>query len=100
MAATRPSPWNYVLGGLLIAGGIALAIEPARELALDGKCVGDRDAQGRCGERVNFGGRGIVLGVGAGAALLGGAAVLSWRPLRTEVRVEAGQAGARLHVSF
>jgi len=97
---TRPTLWNYVLGGVLIAGGIALAIEPMRELALEGKCVGDRDAQGRCGERVTFGGRGIALGVAASAALLGGAAVLLWRPLRTEVRVEAGQAGARLQVSF
>jgi hypothetical protein len=99
-AAARPSPWNYVLGGGLIAVGISLAIKPVRELALDGNCVGERDAEGRCGQRVNFGGGGVAFGVGAGAALLGGAAVLLWRPLRTEVRVEAGQAGARLHVSF
>jgi hypothetical protein len=95
-----PSPWNYVIGSALLAGAVALAIEPVREIALHDDCVGTRDEQGRCSERVRFGTRGKLLAAGAAIALVSGVTVLVFRPIRVEVDASAIHVRAHLHARF
>jgi hypothetical protein len=84
------SPWNFVLGGVLVAGGLALAtIEPVQAAAKDGEC-----ADAACDRVYSFGAR-SGLQVAGGAVLAGaGVALLIWQPLRVEAH--AGSAGARI----
>jgi hypothetical protein len=90
------SPWNYVIGGVAIAAGVAVAtIDPVRAAARDGECV-DREC-----ERVYAFGADSALKLMAGVALAGaGAAVLIWRPLRVRARVDGESAGLDVHAQF
>ena len=88
----RSSPWNYVLGGALLAGGVALAtIEPIQALVKDGDCA-DAD----CTQVYDFGTR-SGLQLAAGAVLAGvGITWLVWQPLHITV-ITPGD-GARLSI--
>jgi hypothetical protein len=85
------SAWNYVLGGLAIAGGVALAtIEPAQTFAKDGDCANDA-----CTERYAAGGE-TALKIGAGALIAAaGVTFMIWQPIR--VSAELGADRAILH---
>jgi hypothetical protein len=90
----RASPWNFILGGVLIAGGIALAtIEPIQAAAKDGECV-----DSAC-ERVYKVGTQSVLQVAGGVALAGvGITLMIWQPFRVEVSSEHALIAARLRL--
>lgn len=70
-AEAAPSAWNLVLGITAMAAGAVYAGVAVAGLLREGDCVGDRDADGACGERAKLGVR-FWSQVGAGAALLGG----------------------------
>jgi hypothetical protein len=79
----KASPWNFVLGGILAAGGLALAtIEPAQTLAKDGDCANDA-----CSERYAAGGETFAkIGVGALLAAAG-VTLMIWQPLRVDAEI-------------
>lgn len=95
-AADEPSVWNYVLGGVTIAGGLALAtIDPLRAAARDGECV-DRD----CTRVYSFGGDSALKMV-AGIALVGaGITVMIWQPIRVSAQVDERSAQLSVHARF
>ena len=92
----EPSPWNYVLGGLAIAGGVALAtIEPIQTFAKDGDCANDE-----CSERYAAGGE-TALKIAAGALIAAaGVTVIIWQPLRVEAEIGQDHALLRGHLAF
>lgn len=90
------SPWNFVLGGILAAGGVALAtIEPVQAAAQDGDCANDA-----CTEVYEFGGESI-LKISIGAALVAaGVTVMIWQPLRVQAEIDERQALLRATISL
>lgn len=92
----KASPWNFVLGGVLIAGGIALAtIEPIQTIAKDGDCANDE-----CSERYTVGGE-TALKIGAGALLAAaGVTIMIWQPLRIDADVGPERALLRGRLAF
>lgn len=78
--ADKASPWNFVLGGILAAGGVALAtIEPIQTFAKDGDCANDA-----CSERYAAGGA-TYAKIGLGALLAAtGVTIMIWQPLRVD----------------
>lgn len=82
---SKPSVWNYVLGGVAIACGIALAtVDPVRAAARDGECANDD-----CTQVYAFGTESAIK-VAAGAVLAAaGVVVMVWAPLRVEAQVDA-----------
>lgn len=85
------SAWNFVIGGLAIAGGVALAtIEPVQTFSKDGDCANDA-----CTERYAAGSE-TALKIGAGALIAAaGVTFMIWQPLR--VNAELGADRAILH---
>ena len=79
----KASPWNFVLGGVLAAGGVALAtIEPIQTLAKDGDCANDS-----CSERYVAGGETFAK-IGLGALLAAaGVTIMIWQPLRVDAEI-------------
>lgn len=92
----RASPWNYVIGGVLAAGGVMLAtIEPIQTISKDGDCANDA-----CSERYAIGGE-TALKIGAGVLLAGaGVTVMIWQPLRVEADIGEDHAVIRGHLAF
>jgi hypothetical protein len=90
------SVWNFVLGGALAAGGVALAtIEPIQAAAKDGDCAKDP-----CTEVYEFG-TNSALKVAAGALLVAaGVTVMIWQPIQVRAEVDATHAfiAARLQL--
>jgi PEGA domain len=91
--------FDYLLGGALVAGGVALATPAFVALARDGEC-----ANGPCTEVYNGnGGTGIAMFVGAGALVGSGVAWLIWRPLSRytgDTALSVGAGGLRVRGSF
>lgn len=94
---TQPHFANYLIGGALIAAGVAALIQPFYTLALEGQCWDARDLDpGWCRSRVQFGpAGGVLLGVG-GAAILGGIIFMAVQPITMTTTVTADS--AMLHV--
>jgi hypothetical protein len=94
--ADRASPWNYVIGGVVAAGGLALAtIEPIQTISKDGDCANDA-----CSERYATGGE-TALKIGAGVLLAAaGVTIMIWQPLRVEADIGEDHAVIRGHLSF
>lgn len=90
--------WSYMLGSALVIAGAAVLITPIRTLASEDGCVGARDAQGRCAERIHAGASTIALLAVGGALVAGGATTLLVRPFR--VAVDAGPDSARAQLYF
>jgi hypothetical protein len=90
------SVWNFVLGGALAAGGIALAtIEPIQAAAKDGECAKDP-----CTELYTFGTDSIVK-VAAGAALAAvGVTVMIWQPIQVRAEVSSTHALLRARLQL
>jgi hypothetical protein len=90
------SPWNYVIGGILAAGGVALAtIEPIQTLSKDGDCANDE-----CSERYAAGGE-TALKIGAGALIAAaGVTIMIWQPFRMSAEINRDQALVRGHFVF
>lgn len=93
--STLPS---YLVGGALIATGVALAITPLRTLAQDGECDGRKDPQGRCAARVEFGGVSAVLLGAAIVGVLGGTALCIWTPLEIDLGADHATAALRFQL--
>jgi hypothetical protein len=93
-AETTGSVWNFVLGGALAAGGVALAtIEPIQAAAKDGDCANDD-----CSELYKFGGD-STLKIAAGAVLVAaGVTVMIWQPI--QVRAEVDETHALVSARF
>jgi hypothetical protein len=90
------SPWNYVIGSVLAAGGIALAtIDPIRTSTRDGECA-DTD----CNRVYRFGTESLLKVVAGGVLLAGGAVVLLLQPLRVEAELSGESAAVRVRGSF
>lgn len=87
-SGSKPSEWNYVIGGgLAVVGGLAIA-SFVRTAIEDGDCVGDVDAAGVCDKEVQLSPWGWVsLGVGA-AFLAGAGAMFIWQPLRVDITTD------------
>ncbi len=103
--SSRRSPWNYALGGTLVAVGLiptSLAISTARN---DGDCV-EVDAMNRCvvgesGYRVRDFGRLSVAELSIGVAAIGaGVFMLASRPIRVAATVSPDSASATVSGSF
>jgi hypothetical protein len=90
------SPWNYVIGGTLVAaGGALIVINPVRAAARDGRC-----ADPECNRVYNFGTR-SALELVAGIAVVGaGITALIWQPLRVETEVGPDRALVRTRLAF
>ena len=86
--ADAPSPWNFVIGGVLAAGGVALAtIQPIPDAIEAGDCADDD-----CKRLYKFGSASVVK-IGLGAVLVAaGVTVMIWQPLRVEARVDSESA--------
>ncbi len=90
---------NWVVGGALIAGGVAALIAPVHTLARSGECV-DEPAPGLCRSEVQFGAvSGVLLGVGV-AALAGGVVFLAAQPITVDVIVQPDEASVRVSGAF
>jgi len=86
---------NALLGGALVAAGVALAVPPLVNLGLDGQCA-DEGASG-CRVRYAFDPArdGALLAIG-GALLVAGIVVLAAQPIR--LSASASSQGARLQI--
>lgn len=95
-ARDEASPWNFIVGGILAAGGVALAaIEPIQTLSKDGDCANDE-----CSERYAAGGE-TALKIGAGALIAAaGVTVMIWQPFRMSAEINRDQALLRGHFVF
>jgi len=92
---TAPSPFNWIIGGVLAVGGVVTLISPLSTLAREGQCE-EAIADVGCQEMVRFGAQsGVLLGVGL-AALTAAVLMDAISPIR--VQVAAGSDGARLGV--
>ena len=90
-SASEPSPLNWLIGGGLALGGVALLVSPLQTLATEGECVDLIENVG-CVERVRFGPLSGVL-LSLGIASLAAAVVFDVvAPIRVNVQVgtEAG----------
>jgi len=92
----QASPWNFVLGGVVAAAGVALAtIEPIQTIAQDGDCANDA-----CSKHYAIGGN-TALKIGAGTLLAAaGFTIMIWQPLRVEADVDAEHALLRGKLKF
>jgi hypothetical protein len=90
------SPWNFIVGGLLAAGGVAIAtIEPIQNIAKDGDCANDA-----CTARYTVGGE-TALKIGAGALLAAaGVTLMIWQPLRIEAHATPDRAVVQGQLTF
>jgi len=92
----QASPWNFIVGGVLAAGGVALAtIEPIQTISKDGNC-----ANTACTERYSAGAE-TALKIGAGALLAAaGVTLMVWQPLRIEAHATPDRAVMRAQLTF
>lgn len=92
--ADAPSPWNFVLGGVLAAGGVALmTIQPIPDAIEDGDC-----ADSECKRKYAFGSE-SALKIGVGAVLAAaGVTVMIWQPLRVDVHADGESASLKATV--
>lgn len=92
----EPSPFNYVIGGVLAAGGIALAtVDPLRASARDGEC-----ANPECTEVYTFGSESLLKVIAGGVLVAGGVVLMLWQPLRVEASVDDTSAALRVRGAF
>jgi PEGA domain len=90
------SPFNYVIGGVLAAGGIALAtIDPVRASARDGEC-----ANPDCTRVYTFGSESLLKVIAGGVLLSAGVVMMLWRPIRVEADVTDDSAALRVRGTF
>ena len=92
----KASPWNFILGGALAVGGVALAtIEPVQTLAKDGECANDD-----CSELYAAGGSTFAK-IGLGALLAaGGVTIMIWQPLRVDAELNDEHALLRARLTL
>lgn len=95
-AHDHPSVTNYVVAGVLLAIAAPLIANAIYAGATNGKCVGQLDMNGRCGERVTLGPFFYLSAGLGGLAALGGATFLIVQPLET---TDYTVTGAQLQVS-
>lgn len=95
---TEPHFANWLIGGALIAGGVAALISPLHTLATLGNCADAAGLPGGwCRSEVTFGAQsGVLLGVGA-AALIGGVVFLIAQPFQVTTVITPDS--ARLGIS-
>ena len=96
---SRPSEWNWVIGGGLIAGGLVTLISPIHTLAVEGECVSS-PRPGFCATSYQFGPRSVALTVVGLAAVAGGAVWWALQPIRVGVSADASSARLSLEGSF
>jgi hypothetical protein len=92
----HPSVTNYVVAGVLLAIAAPLIANAIYAAATNGKCVGQLDMNGRCGERVTLGPFFYLSAGLGGLAALGGATFLIVQPLEAR---DYTVTGAQLQVS-
>ncbi len=93
-AHARASAWNFVLGGVLAAGAVALAANAVSAGLREGDCTGARDLQGRCSERIETGTvfwSSVALGVASAA---GATLMFAVQPIHTST--DAALSGLRV----
>jgi hypothetical protein len=99
-SASSSSPWNYVLGIVLISAAVPLLANVVYTASTHGDCVGAVDAQNHCAERVTLGPMFYAsLGVGS-AALLGGVGVLVLQPIKNNPGSKPDGALLQWHRAF
>lgn len=98
---TEPHWANWLVGGALVAGGIAALVSPIHTLARLGECVESGGLEpGWCRSEVTFGVQsGVLLGVGA-AALIGGIVFLAAQPFQITTVVTPDSAALQLSGTF
>lgn len=96
---TRPSPFNWVIGGGLAVAGVVALVSPLQTLATEGQCVDLIEDVG-CMERVQFGAQsGVLMGVGL-AALAAAVVVDVSAPIRVAVTAAPERAELRVEGRF
>jgi hypothetical protein len=94
------SAFDWLVGGALVVASVPPLWSGIAALVDDGECTGERDAAGRCSERVVFGTRSAVL-LGVGVVALGvGVYVLVAQPFAVEVEASPSSAALRASVAF
>ncbi|MBW2462845.1 MAG: PEGA domain-containing protein [Deltaproteobacteria bacterium] len=88
---TKPSIWNFILGGGAIAVGVvALIAGPIQAAARSGEVTEPMGPDGEPRQTVHFGGTAIALTILSVALLAGGTTVMILQPLTTESGDVAG----------
>ena len=96
---TEPHFLNWIVGGALVAGGVAALIAPIHTLARDGECT-EPLGTAFCRSRVEFGAvSGVLLGVGA-LAIVGGVIFFAAQPITVTVAASPDAAQMRLSGRF
>jgi hypothetical protein len=97
---SEPHFANWLIGGALIAGGIAALVSPLWSAAVDGQCIAETDDGAFCTSVGHFGVQsGVLLGVG-GAAILGGAIFMIAQPITMTTSVSPTSAYVELRGAF
>lgn len=98
---TEPDVANWLIGGALVAGGVAALISPLSTLAVEGQCADSAGLpEGWCRSEASFGAvSGLLLGVGI-AALAGGVAVLIAQPLQVTTTLTPDSARLEIFGTF
>lgn len=100
LPVTREEPHfvNWIIGGGLALGGVALLVSPIHTLARLGEC--EETTGGLCTRGVRFGAQsGVLLGLGL-AALTAGIVWVIAQPITATVEVSPDSAGLRLQGMF
>jgi hypothetical protein len=98
--ASKPSSWNYILGGTLLAASVPLVLFPTVTAVNDGECR-QPDSAGDC-ESHDFDGQSAGLLAAGVVTLVGGAFMIIAAPIPGEsnLSAEARLHGIRLSGSF
>jgi hypothetical protein len=98
---TEPHVANWLIGGALIAGGLAALVSPIVTLATEGQCADTTGLPpGWCRSVVSFGATsGVLMGVGV-AAVAGGIFFMAAQPLQLSTTVTPDSAMFQLRGTF
>lgn len=99
VSTQEESAWpSYLLGGALVAGGIAAWVQPIIALSQNGDCAE------RCGsetrEQYSFGGKEIAFAAIGSAAIVAGVVIMIARPIRLSPSVSPTSAGLTVSGEF
>lgn len=101
VSRTEPHWTNWLLGGGLVAGGVAALISPIHTLARLGECTDDPGLPaGLCRRGVSFGAQSAVLLSIGTAALIGGVVTLIGQPIQVTTTLTPDSASLQLSGTF
>lgn len=94
---TKPSFWNWVVGGAAVASGVAALIAgPIQAAARSGEVTEPMGPDGEPGQSVHFGGTAVALTIVSAVLLIGGGTILVLQPIPAD---NGDVAGATLELT-